>query len=126
MPTVVIRYSHEERAERRKKIADFVKANGGDVAKAVAEFGVSRELVLSACRGHGVDYKKGKPMSAYAMVATLILDNPPDAEVARKHGVTKQRVNMIRKELRRVQIPLGIRGLLNGSKAHSKLKLKKG
>lgn len=48
--------SHEDRAKRRKKIADFCKKH--TVEQAAAHFGVSAGTATKACEEHGVKMKK--------------------------------------------------------------------
>lgn len=123
MPTTIIRYSREERAERRKQLADDVKERG-DVSETARKFNVSRDLVMSACRTYKVPYKKPNipQIQTYEIIALIILDNPSNEEIGKRYGLTRQRVHTIRTNMRKAGLPFGIRGVLNSSRAKSKLK----
>lgn len=125
MPTITITLSREERADRRKQLAEAVRTHG-DTDRAAREFGVSRDLVLRACRTFGVPYKKNLPpaQNTYALIAALLLDGISDSTAAERFGMSRQRVNTIRLHMRAAGIPFGIRTLLDGKKAKSKLTTK--
>lgn len=91
--------SHEERAERRKKIALAVKRHG-DIAKASTDFKVTEHLVRNACKEHKVKvprtFAESINASTYKVIAALINTTDTLTAIAIRHGLSPQRVDQIK------------------------------
>ena len=91
--------THEERRERRKRVAEFVTEGGGTavaVAAACRKFKISYGSVRLACREFRVHVVDNRETGTTAEVVKLLAD--PDlshAEIARRCGVSRQRVSII-------------------------------
>lgn len=102
------RLSHEERATRRKEIAQEVKKTK-DPAAVMKKFGVTYNWVRTACRENQVECpplpKAARGMVAgrtLEIIAQLILSqktgSPKQDEIAAQFELTPQRVSMIKKQ----------------------------
>lgn len=58
-PMAVKRLTHDERKQRRREIAAFVK-KGGAMSAAAEEFNVSLATIKGACAEFGVEWPAGK------------------------------------------------------------------
>lgn len=90
--------SHEERAERRKQIAEFCKNNS--VADAAKRFGLTSGTIRSACIEHGV--QPIRDPSSTGTVQTMrilkrLLDGETQVKLAGEYRVSRQRVQQIQK-----------------------------
>lgn len=92
--------THEDRAERRKKIALYFKQKkGNDVYLAATLFGVTVETVRSACKEHGVDppirsseqYQLPNE-STFRIIGLLATTKKSLSQIAQEVGVSTGRV----------------------------------
>lgn len=112
--------THEERAARRKQIAEYVRERlhehdpcGG----AAQAFGVGLHTVYNACDEHGVPRPKKtgntggeiKRPGTLAIIARLCIGDETLTEIAESVGITKQRVSQIYTEARDAGIPVRVR-----------------
>jgi transposase-like protein len=89
----------QERAERRRKMAEEVKG-GATLAEAAAKFGMSSAVARRACRDHGVEIPKTERQPVprtMQILAALLYTKKGFARIAREFGVTRQRVEAISK-----------------------------
>jgi transposase len=101
--------THPERAARRAAIADAM-LGGGDENQVARRFGVSPATVVACCREFGVAREaklRGPKASARSMeiVAALLLGGRK-SDVARRFGVSRQRVQQVNDQARSAGIPL--------------------
>jgi len=92
--------THGERWQRRRKIAEYAKSHSD--AKTSQKFLVTRTTVKAARKEFGV-IKQGTQSvspSGYAIIADLIRCEP-DADVARKLGVTRQFVGQCKNKMKK-------------------------
>ena len=87
--------THAERAERRAAIAEFCH-EGGTLAQACLEFGVSPTLVKTACSLGDITprtpRRPGIKKNTLRLVADLVKTSQSFAALARKFGVSRQAV----------------------------------
>lgn len=90
--------THKQRAERRRKIAEYAKTHTYEATK--QKFKVSKHTVYDSCRMLGVVKPDGRANapSTYKVVAAMILGEK-QVEVARRLGVSRQFVNQCRKKM---------------------------
>ncbi len=96
--------THDERADRDRAILQYV-ADGHTITEATNEFGVSYSLVYSALSASGVKPIPGYPgvtsdqvqteAGALRIVAELLNTNAEYAVIARRLGVSTQRVGEV-------------------------------
>jgi len=108
--------SHEERAARRKEMAEFVKQHGGDrkaLEAAAKKFGVVAATVIRSCASHGVRVRAYKgpgekrtvsgnlPVNprTVQIIAELIRGDRSQSEIARKYGVSRQQVGVVKQKV---------------------------
>jgi len=87
--------SRAERQARRKKIARFCQRH--TTAEACKEFGVGATLVQTACAEHDVVPLSGEPeppRSRLRLVAALVNTRTTFSELARRHRVSRQAVQL--------------------------------
>lgn len=96
--------SHVERAERRRRIADYCRTHTWP--EAAQEFGVSHNTAREACKVHGVEPVRMphmEPVRPATMSILAALQNEPGrslADVASAHGISRQRVQEILRRAR--------------------------
>lgn len=95
--------SRELRADRRKRIADYVKENQCDAKTASKHFGVSIATVKVSCKEHRVELiskttgrRPVKPKT-FEILGDLIIGKESMVEIAERYGISKQAVDSIRK-----------------------------
>ena len=103
IPTPV---SREDRAARRKEIAEFVR-DGGSIEDAAHTYNTTLGNVRDICRTHGVELQRNDQIR-WDVVAALILERGTMAYFARKFSLSRQRIQQIRDKLIDAGIPLGI------------------
>lgn len=91
-----MKMSHEERAMRRKKIAEYASEHGS--SSAATEFGVSLGTVRGALQESGVRKTQGHQNASVSSyyILRLLLDGVSRTEIAAKQKITKQRVSHIK------------------------------
>ena len=92
--------THREAAARRRELAGLIAAGAG-LGEVATRYGVSMALVVDACREAGVPVPRALILprsSTYRILADLI--NTPDRleVIAVRHGVTRQRVDQIKRQ----------------------------
>lgn len=105
--------THEQRRERRKRIADAVRA--GKTSDEIArQFGTGRETLRRACEENDVPVPCEAPRephpSGYRIIAALFGDETY-TEIAARFGVSEQRVGQIAKKCRDAGVPLPERSI---------------
>jgi hypothetical protein len=96
--------SHEERAARRKEVAEFVRSYNhehgkGGVRAAAKKFGLSLFTIQRACEEHGVPFQSVGPggvpkVNSYKVLARLIAGES-QADIARDLGAHRQSISQI-------------------------------
>ena len=94
---------HKARAQRRKEIAEFIQKTN-DIHKAATEFGVSVNTVYMACKENGIAPRKHQRIRQLEIVASLMKDGARQIDIAEQHGVSKQYINQVYKECKRLGI----------------------
>lgn len=107
MPVTTTRMTQQERADRRKEMADYVR-EGHTLYETAREFGVTAETVRDACRTHDVDIPHNLEPSTYEIIAALVLEKGSLKYFARRFNVSHQRISAIKKQCIEAGIPLGI------------------
>lgn len=91
--------THQTRLKRRQLMAQALR--DGETAMDVAEmFGVSIGTVYIAAREHGVAVTRRptfKAASRRRIAETMLRCGTPQADIARRLGISRQRVHQIRK-----------------------------
>jgi transposase-like protein len=106
---VTVPFSHEHRRAQRREMARMVRS-GQTVKDVAAQFGVSQHLVVRGCRESGVRLTRGRPKGYYldrGEGATKVTHSrwqatdwrQRDADIARRYGVSRERVRQVRKML---------------------------
>ena len=90
--------THEERKERRERIAKYCQTK--TVAQACAQFGCGETLVASACREFGTVPRMAvtKSSGRLRIIATLVNTSESYAAVAKRHRVSRQSVQQLAKK----------------------------
>lgn len=107
MPITTVRLTQEERADRRKEMADYVK-EGHTAYEAAQEFGVTADTVREACRTFGIEIPHTIGATTYEIIAALVLEKGTLKYFARRFNLTHQRISAIKKACIEAGIPLGI------------------
>lgn len=92
--------THEERAERRRQIAECVK-QGENPSTVASEFGVTIETVKNACYEYTVQFPKitkNSLSSSLEIIAQLMKGDINQNVLAERFKVSKQRISQIRQE----------------------------
>lgn len=107
--------THEERADRRKKMA--TRAQEVTVAEVAQEFGVRFATVRDACREHGVTpvSEDRRMLSSYQLVADLCNTDESLGSLGRKHCVTTQMVHKVYKKCKEAGVPVRTRAQTGSS-----------
>lgn len=92
---------HAERAALRGEMAALVKS-GQTIAAAAERFGVTPSLVYRACKEHSVQLPNRCSLASrtYAVIADLINTDTPQSVLAKKYGLSSQRIAQIYDECR--------------------------
>lgn len=91
--------THEERRKRRAKIAKYAAKHTDK--ETAAKFGVTERMVCSARAEHGFGKEDTRvPLTGYGIAACLIRGEKM-ADVARKYGVSRQFVNIVKNKMRK-------------------------
>ena len=101
------RMNHQERRERRRRIAEYAAEHG--LASAARAFGVSITTASSSCSEYNIkplcDERLTVRFSSYEVIADL-LRGLSDSLIAKKHNMSRQRVNSVRNKCIEVGIPV--------------------
>ena len=103
-------FRHIDRALRRKKMADRVR-KGASLSEVAQEFKVSLSSVKAACLEHDVEpARRAAPnVTALDVVAALLKGEETQSDVARRLGISRQRVHQIVVEAKKAGIKLKTR-----------------
>ena len=96
------RLTHQERKERRRKIAEFVRENQ-DLSAAAEAFGVRPSMVRLSCKEFDVSIpRKNNTIASLGSFQILkaLLDGKKPSEIASEHSITRQRVGLVVKSAR--------------------------
>lgn len=105
--------THEQRTDRRKKIADWIQETASSIQIAAIRFRVSYEFVRGACMEHGVTIPRNAGTLGHKNTLSVIADlcNTTDTQmsIAKRSGITRQRVSYIYKLCLKAGIPVQVR-----------------
>lgn len=88
--------THKARAERRKQIAEYASEHGRNAA--ATHFGVTVHLVAHAMQQHNISAGTGRPPNTSTFrILKMLLDGVPGATIARDTGLTRQRIDQIKR-----------------------------
>jgi hypothetical protein len=92
--------SHEARRERREHVLAALKA-GRDIASVSSEHELCVGYVANLARRHGIETRRPRSIATrtIAILAELIRGER-QVDIARRHGVTRQRVHELAKKCR--------------------------
>lgn len=90
-----MKLNHAECRERRKRIADFIKA-GRTPNEACKEFGVSLSLVHQACREHDIGVRLRVKNRTLHILADLQNTEDSYTTIGARHGMTGSAVGQVR------------------------------
>lgn len=123
-----VQMTHAQRRERRRKIAEAVKA-GKSITSLCTRYACSYVFIKNACKEFGVHIEGSEQRSTKAsaaqgkstkpapskmqIVARIVNTDEPFASIAREFGLTRARIQQVAEECREVGIrfPRRFRGL---------------